>query len=464
MVFSSTVFLFLFLPFTIIGYYNPWFKGRKFRNYFLLFMSMVFYAYGEPLFVGIMILEIVIGWLLGKKIELMQQQKKKKRWLYVGVFFFVAMLFVFKYLTFFNTQFSIFFSVSTPDIDIALPIGISFFTFQLLSYIFDVYYGKAKAQSNILNVGLYITLFPQLIAGPIVRYDVIEKQILQRQENLQNFTDGMLRFSYGLGKKVLIANYMAMVADNIFSAGAPEAVATAWLGAIAYTLQIYFDFSGYSDMAIGLSKMFGFSIPENFKYPYIANSVTDFWRRWHISLSSWFKDYVYIPLGGNRCNKGRWLLNLFTVWILTGIWHGANWTFLCWGLWYFMWLVCEKLTGITNKMEVFSHIYTILVIIIGWVIFRSNSMEEAVLYVKAMGGISGNVLVDSTFCNYLTGCYTILIIALVLSMPIVPYIQNKYCCTILGKNVESLVGAAIFLVSVLMCISGSYNPFIYFNF
>lgn len=427
-------------------------------------MSMVFYAYGEPLFVGIMILEIVIGWLLGKKIELMQQQKKKKRWLYVGVFFFVAMLFVFKYLTFFNTQFSVFFSVSTPDIDIALPIGISFFTFQLLSYIFDVYYGKAKAQSNILNVGLYITLFPQLIAGPIVRYDVIEKQILQRQENLQNFADGMFRFIYGLGKKVLIANYMAMVADNIFSAGAPEAIATAWLGAIAYTLQIYFDFSGYSDMAIGLSKMFGFSIPENFKYPYIANSVTDFWRRWHISLSSWFKDYVYIPLGGNRCNKGRWLLNLFTVWILTGIWHGANWTFLCWGLWYFMWLVCEKLTGITNKMEVFSHVYTILVIIIGWVIFRSNSMEEAVLYVKAMGGISGNVLVDSTFCNYLTGCYTILIIALVLSMPIVPYIQNKYCCTILGKNVESLVGAAIFLVSVLMCISGSYNPFIYFNF
>lgn len=464
MVFSSTVFLFLFLPFTIMVYYNPWFKGRKFRNYFLLFMSMVFYAYGEPLFVGIMILEIVIGWLLGKKIELMQQQKKKKRWLYVGVFFFVAMLFVFKYLTFFNTQFSVFFSVSTPDIDIALPIGISFFTFQLLSYIFDVYYGKAKAQSNILNVGLYITLFPQLIAGPIVRYDVIEKQILQRQENLQNFADGMFRFIYGLGKKVLIANYMAMVADNIFSAGAPEAIATAWLGAIAYTLQIYFDFSGYSDMAIGLSKMFGFSIPENFKYPYIANSVTDFWRRWHISLSSWFKDYVYIPLGGNRCNKGRWLLNLFTVWILTGIWHGANWTFLCWGLWYFMWLVCEKLTGITNKMEVFSHVYTILVIIIGWVIFRSNSMEEAVLYVKAMGGISGNVLVDSTFCNYLTGCYTILIIALVLSMPIVPYIQNKYCCTILGKNVESLVGAAIFLVSVLMCISGSYNPFIYFNF
>lgn len=464
MVFSSTVFLFLFLPFTIIGYYNPWFKGRKFRNYFLLFMSMVFYAYGEPLFVGIMILEIVIGWLLGKKIELMQQQKNKKRWLYIGVFFFVAMLFVFKYLTFFNTQFSNFFSVSTPDIDIALPIGISFFTFQLLSYIFDVYYGKAKAQSNILNVGLYITLFPQLIAGPIVRYDVIEKQILQRQENLQNFADGMLRFSYGLGKKVLIANYMAMVADNIFSAGAPEAIATAWLGAIAYTLQIYFDFSGYSDMAIGLSKMFGFSIPENFKYPYIANSVTDFWRRWHISLSSWFKDYVYIPLGGNRCNKGRWLFNLFIVWILTGIWHGANWTFLCWGLWYFIWLVCEKLTGITNKMGVFSHVYTILVIIIGWVFFRSNSMEEAVLYVKAMGGISENVLVDSTFCNYFTGCYTILIIALVLSMPIIPYIQNKYCCTILGKNVESLVGAAIFLVSVLMCISGSYNPFIYFNF
>lgn len=225
---------------------------------------------------------------------------------------------------------------------IPLPIGISFFTFQLLSYLFDVYYRKSHAQRNILNLGLYISFFPQLIAGPIVRYDVIENQIQHRKEHLYGFSEGMIRFIYGLAKKVLIANYIAQIADNIFDAGVPLSVGTAWLGAIAYTLQIYFDFSGYSDMAIGLGRMFGFCFPENFNYPYISNSVTEFWRRWHMSLSSWFRDYVYIPLGGNRVPVRRWVFNLFVVWALTGLWHGANWTFLCWGLYYFIILLLEK--------------------------------------------------------------------------------------------------------------------------
>ena len=464
LVFSSTVFLFLFLPFTVMVYYNPWLKSRRFRNYFLLAMSLAFYAYGEPLFISIMLVEIVIGWLTGLKIEAAGEQKIRKRWLWVGGSLCVALLFVFKYLTFVSRQLGSLLCLDTHDINIALPIGISFFTFQLLSYMFDIYYGKARAQANVLNVGLYIALFPQLIAGPIVRYDVIAQQIQQRKENLHDFAEGMLRFSYGLGKKVLVANYMAMLADNIFNAGTPESVATAWLGAIAYTLQIYFDFSGYSDMAIGLGRMFGFKFPENFNYPYIAGSVTDFWRRWHISLSSWFRDYVYIPLGGNRCSKGRWLGNLFAVWALTGIWHGANWTFLCWGLWYFVWLVIEKLTGMTARLGALAHIYTLAIVVVGWVLFRSDSIGDAVLYIQAMAGLGGSVLADEMFYKYLSGSYSVLILALALSMPLVPYLQRKFCAEAWGKNVESLLGLGIFLLSVLMCVSGSYNPFIYFNF
>ena len=464
MVFSSTVFLFLFLPFTVIGYFNPWLKSRSFRNHFLLLMSLLFYAYGEPLFISIMIVEIIIGWLIGLKIETAVNKKTKQKWLYAGIVIFIAMLFVFKYLTFISEQFGVFFHIDTSSINIALPIGISFFTFQLLSYIFDIYYNKSKAQKNVLNVGLYIALFPQLIAGPIVRYDVIEKQILNRHENMQDFTEGLLRFCYGLGKKVLIANYMAMLADNIFNSGIPGSMATAWLGAIAYTLQIYFDFSGYSDMAIGLGRIFGFKFPENFNYPYIATSITDFWRRWHISLSSWFRDYIYIPLGGNRCSQGRWLLNLFIVWALTGIWHGANWTFLGWGLWYFIWLVIEKVTGIATKIGIFSHIYALLVIVIGWVLFRSDNIDNALVYMERMAGINGAIMADEAFYSYLSGSYVLLIIAIILTTPIVTYMQKKFYCKPWGRNVESLLAAGIFLISVLMCISGSYNPFIYFNF
>ena len=313
MVFSSTVFLFLFLPLTLCIYYNPWLKGRQFRNVFLLLSSLLFYAWGEPVFVCLMVLSIVVAYWVGRHLR----GARRKSWLAAGVTFHVGLLFVFKYLTFVLGQLGLLVG-NLESFAIALPIGISFFTFQLLSYLFDVYYGKAEAQGNVLNLGLYIALFPQLIAGPIVRYEAIAIEIMNRRENLTDFSEGMLRFIYGLAKKVLIANYMGQLADTIFAMNGGVSVGTAWLGAVAYTLQIYFDFSGYSDMAIGLGRMFGFHFAENFNYPYIAKSATEFWRRWHISLGSWFRDYVYIPLGGNRCSKLRWVLNLFAVW------HGAN--------------------------------------------------------------------------------------------------------------------------------------------
>lgn len=464
MVFSSTVFLFLFLPFTLLIYYNPVWKGRQFRNYFLLLASLLFYAYGEPLFVFLMILAIGAGWFIGMQIGRSEAGQQKKRWLVLGCTGLIAMLFVFKYLTFCSQQLGVLLQKDMSSINIALPIGISFFTFQLLSYLFDIYYGKAEPQKNIFNTGLYIALFPQLIAGPIVRYDWIEKQIMERQESLEDVAEGMLRFIYGLGKKVLIADYMAQVADNIFGAGVAMSVGTAWLGAVAYTLQIYFDFSGYSDMAIGLGRMFGFRFPENFNYPYIAGSVTDFWRRWHISLSSWFRDYVYIPLGGNRCSKRRWLWNLFVVWALTGIWHGANWTFLCWGLWYFLLLIFEKQTGFAEKIGRFSHVYALLAVIFGWVIFRSDSIGQAIWYMGMMLGIGSAGIVDNNFSYYLTGSWMVFAYAMLLSAPIVPFVLEKVYRFSWGRNAEALFGVAVFLLAVLKCISSSYNPFIYFNF
>lgn len=464
MVFSSTVFLFLFLPLTILIYYNPVCRGRRFRNYFLLLASLLFYAYGEPFFVFLMLLAIGAGWFIGLKIGQAEEKVQQKRWLIMGCIGLVSMLFVFKYLTFCCQQIGLLLHRDLSGIDIALPIGISFFTFQLLSYLFDIYYGKAKPQKNVFNTGLYIALFPQLIAGPIVRYDLIDKQIMGRKESLDDIAEGMLRFIYGLGKKVLIADYMAQVADNIFDADVAMSVGTAWLGAIAYTLQIYFDFSGYSDMAIGLGRIFGFRFPENFNYPYIARSVTDFWRRWHISLSSWFRDYVYIPLGGNRCSRRRWLWNLFVVWALTGIWHGANWTFLCWGLWYFLLLIFEKQTGFAEKIGRLSHVYALLAIIFGWVIFRSANIGQAASYIGMMLGVGSTGAIDSSFMYYLSGSWVVFVYAVLLSAPVAPFVIKKAHEFSWGRNAEALLGASIFMLAVLKCISSSYNPFIYFNF
>ncbi len=457
MVFSSTVFLFLFLPLTLCIYYNPWIKTRRFRNITLLITSLLFYAWGEPIFVLLMILSILGGYLFGIKL----QSAHRKRWLIVGASFHVGILFVFKYLTFTLGQLGLLVG-SLEDFSIALPIGISFFTFQLLSYLFDVYYGKATPQHNIINLGLYVALFPQLIAGPIVRYDAIAAEIMGRQENLNDFSEGMMRFIYGLAKKVLIANYMGQLADTVFAMDGSLSVGTAWLGAIAYTLQIYFDFSGYSDMAIGLGRMFGFHFAENFNYPYIARSATDFWRRWHISLGSWFRDYVYIPLGGNRCSKLRWVFNLFAVWSLTGIWHGANYTFWVWGLFYFMLLIIEKIIHLPEKLGVLSHVYTITAVMIGWVMFRSENITAGFHYIGMMFGVDSLDIFDEYFWTYLSQTYSVLLIGIVFSVPFLPWVKQIGGRVV--KSIEPVAVFCLFILTLLVTISASYNPFIYFNF
>ena len=466
MVFSSTIFLFVFLPLVLAIYYQPWLSSRTFRNRFLLVASLLFYAWGEPVFVFLMMLSVVCGWFVGLRVgaEGHRTLSFRHRWLVLGVTFHVGLLFVFKYLTFIAHEAGLLLHADFSAVHIALPIGISFFTFQLLSYLFDIYYGKAQAQKNILNVGLYIALFPQLIAGPIVRYDTIEEQIERRKETLHDFADGMMRFIYGLGKKVLIADYMAVIADDIFDMGVPVSAATAWIGAAAYTLQIYFDFSGYSDMAIGLGRMFGFRFPENFNYPYVSRSATEFWQRWHISLGSWFRDYVYIPLGGNRVTRSRWIFNLFLVWALTGIWHGANWTFLCWGLWYFVLLLTEKLTRFPERLGVFAHVYTMAAVTLGLAVFRSPDLTFARHYIGMMFGHHSAGGFDFAASYFLTQGAFVWLLAIALSTPIVPYLQHRFAAHAIVRIGEPVLATGIFLISIVVTMGSSYHPFIYFNF
>lgn len=464
MVFSSTEFLFLFLPIVLIGYYNPFFKSRQFRNIWLLLASIGFYAWGEPLFVFVMLFSIVLNWLFGLRVGA-TAGKTKKAWLIAALVWNVGLFFVFKYLGFAAQNVGWLLHKDFSDIGFALPIGISFFTFQILSYVLDVYYGKAKVQPNVLYVGLYVSMFPQLIAGPIVRYETVAEEINSRTETREDIAEGMIRFVYGLGKKALIANYAGQLADIIFELGA-WSVSTAWLGALYYALQIYFDFSGYSDMAIGLGWMFGFHFKENFNYPYIARSVTDFWRRWHISLSTWFRDYVYIPLGGNRVGKPRWIFNLFVVWALTGLWHGANWTFVLWGLFYFVLLLLEKLTGFAEKLGAFSHVYTLVMVLIAWVLFRSESVSAAGTYLASMFGFGATGLVDALAGFYLATGKWILLAGVGLSIPVFPWLKKKLEAShpALWAGMEAALLVGIFVLSLIVTISASYKPFIYFNF
>ena len=443
MVFSSGVFLFAFLPCLLILYYFV--KSLSLRNYILLASSLLFYAWGEPVFIFIMLAAIVINWLIALVMN------SRKFLLVIAVLIDLSLLGVFKYASFIAANLNY-------ELNIALPIGISFFTFQMMSYIFDVYYGKSKAQRNLLYVALYISFFPQLIAGPIVRYNQIESEISERHEDFANFSEGVRRFIYGLGKKVLLANFLAVIADNIFGYIINPSVLMSWLGAIAYTMQIYFDFSGYSDMAIGLGLMFGFHFEENFNYPYTASSVTDFWHRWHISLSAWFRDYVYIPLGGSRVSKSRHILNIFTVWLLTGIWHGANWTFMLWGLIYFAVLIIEKETRIIANLKVFSHVWTLLIIILAWVIFRSESISQGINYISGMFGLNANAFYDGGFIFYIKGSWVVLIAALTGCLPF----MGKLIARIKWLEVSWL--ALVLAVSLCEIVSSSYNPFIYFNF
>ena len=311
-----------------------------------------------------------------------------------------------------------------------------------------------------MNVGLYIALFPQLIAGPIVRYDTIEDQIMNRRESMNDFCSGMQRFIYGLAKKVLIANYVAQVADNIFDSGTTLSVATAWLGAVAYTLQIYFDFSGYSDMAIGLGRMFGFKFPENFNYPYISKSAAEFWHRWHISLGSWFKDYVYIPLGGSKVSTGRWIFNMFVVWSLTGLWHGANWTFLFWGLFYFVLLLAERFTRFPKRIGYWAYVYSFFVIIIGRTIFRSPDIQSFLHYLGMMFGVGSAGITDYMFNYYISGSYVVMAAGILFCFPVIRKLREIK----MFNAMEPVLSVMLFLLTLINVISSSYNPFIYFNF
>lgn len=467
MVFSSTTFLFLFLPAVLILYYNPIIKNLAFRNAILIVSSIFFYAWGEPFFVLLMLASIMLNWLFGLGVSKFKNSSISKAKLFVALSVIVnlGMMFVFKYLTFTLENINALFSSNLDTLDIALPIGISFFTFQAMSYVIDVYRGNGAVQKNPFNVALYIAFFPQLIAGPIVRYQTIASQINYRKENFNDFSDGVYRFMLGFCKKVLIANNVASVADEIF--GSSEiSVATAWIGAIAYTLQIFFDFAGYSEMAIGLGKMFGFHFLENFNYPYISKSVSEFWRRWHISLGSWFRDYVYFPLGGSRVKKkSRLVFNLFVVWLLTGVWHGANWTFILWGLLYFVLLAVEKLTKFPEKLKFFSHIYTMLFVIIGWVLFRADSLSFAFDYLKTMFFVSGAEMFDSKTLFFLDNYKFYLIAGIIACFPIAPKIREKIK---INKNVYEFIASVAllitFIISLTFTIKGSYNPFIYFNF
>ncbi|WP_186424213.1 MBOAT family O-acyltransferase [Lacrimispora celerecrescens] len=474
MVFSSTLFLFAFLPFTLVGYYliNP-----KFRNIFLTFMSLFFYAWGEPKFVFLMIGSILVNYVFGLLVDRYRENKAVARVVLTSMITSnVVFFFIFKYLNFTIANLNSFFGLGLPQTHIVLPIGISFFTFHLMSYVFDVYRQKGGVQKNPLNVALYVSSFPQLVAGPIVRYETVAKEINHRHENMQDFSEGVCRFIIGLAKKVIISNNVAIVADHAFGYKnfSELPVSMAWLGIICYTLQIYFDFGGYSDMAIGLGRMFGFYFLENFEYPYISRSITEFWRRWHISLGTWFRDYVYFPLGGSRVkSKYRLVFNLFVVWMLTGIWHGASWNFLVWGMLYFVLLVIEKLTGFPEKCpkQWVRNLYwvpTMLFVMLGWVLFRSSNLSYALNYMGSMFGLMGNPVNSAKALFLWKDLASILVIAVVASTPVALYwrkVESQY----LVLNRMNLIAKPIFYIIIfVMSLSyvsiSSYNPFIYFNF
>lgn len=483
MVFSSVIFLFAFLPFTLAVYYL---LQQRFRNAFLLIMSLAFYAWGEPRFLPVLLLSTIVNYALAiwvEKAKSTSSESFAKFTLTLAVIFNLSLLFIFKYVNFIVSNINDFaalinnqpgFEAIAPT-NIVLPIGISFFTFHGMSYVFDVYRGNAEALKNPLNVGLYITLFPQLVAGPIVRFKTISQQLLAREERISDFSEGIKRFIFGLSKKVLIANTLAIAADYAFdTAGGDLTVGLAWIGAICYTLQIYFDFSGYSDMAIGLAKMFGFHFPENFNYPYASASVSEFWRRWHISLSSWFRDYVYIPLGGSHVTKIRLVFNLFIVWGLTGVWHGANWTFILWGLFYFVLLTFEKLTGILAKLKAHPvaagiyRIFTLLCVTLGWVLFRSNDIHTAVMFLKSMFGFAPGGLWDSTAQLFLSDNFIFLIIGIIFSLPLMPKLKKISDIYAVPNKISTvimpIVYMSLFIISISFMITNTYNPFIYFNF
>lgn len=472
MLFSSIIFIFYFLPITLTLYYV--FKlNRKIQNLILLICSLFFYAWGEPKFVIIMIASIIANYILGILVDKYRDNKvTSKVILGFMCIFNIGILFVFKYLTFTLRNIGGLIGKDMFIPSIALPIGISFFTFQAMSYVIDVYRQNAKVQKNILYVGLYIAFFPQLVAGPIVRYEHVSEQILNRKETWEKFSIGTCRFIVGLGKKVIISNNLAIIADNIYTMNSQNLVpvSLAWIGSIAYTMQIFFGFSGYSDMAIGLGLMFGFKFDENFNYPYISKSISEFWRRWHISLGKWFKNYIYFPLGGSRCkNKDIMVRNMLIVWIFTGIWHGAEWTFVMWGILNFVFILVEKFI-MFEKIKGYNaikHIYTLLVVNFGWVLFRSPNLIEAGNYYSAMFGGSGKFFSNYTFM-FIKEYFIFFVLAILFSMPIAKkmnkYIIEGYKLSYIFHLCYPIALISLFIISTAYLVTGSYNPFIYFNF
>lgn len=458
MVFSSLLFIFKFLPIALISYFIT---PRRYKNLMLLLLSLFFYSWGEPKYFPIMISSIIVDYSISIIID--NNRKNKilcRNLLLLSLTFNLGILFFFKYSNFFINNINNIFNVSISKLNLTLPLGISFYTFQTLSYTIDVWKGKIPAEKNIINFAAFVSLFPQLIAGPIVKYTDVNKQLNSREISLDKIEDGVRHFILGLGKKVIIANNVGMLWNEVQQIGFSNiSTPLAWLGIIAFALQIYFDFSGYSSMAIGLGKMLGFDFPKNFDYPYISRSITEFWRRWHITLGSWFKEYVFIPLGGSRVSSGKLYLNLFIVWFLTGFWHGANYNFILWGMFFFIIISFEKsgLLNLLNKYKILSHIYTIILLLIGWSIFAIIDLQELYLFFNRLFVFRNGV----EWLYYLSNYLIILLIGCILSTPFVEEIYKKY---IINKWVDALILLFIFLISISYLVDSTYNPFLYFNF
>ncbi|MBN8193757.1 MBOAT family protein [Bacillus sp. NTK074B] len=472
MVFSNLVFLYIFLPVVLLLY----FIAPKFlKNSVLLVASLLFYAWGEPTYIILMLVSIILNYSFGLFISYSKQDGSRKLLVAFSVISNLAILGFYKYANFFVDNMNSILDTNYEHQEIPLPIGISFFTFQAMSYVIDVYRKRVDAQRNFLDLSLYISLFPQLVAGPIVRYKTVAEQIKERLITLSSFSKGIQRFILGLSKKVLIANPLGAIADEIFSLSAGDlTTSVTWIGIIAYTLQIYFDFSGYSDMAIGLGKMFGFDFEENFRYPYISRSVSEFWRRWHISLGNWFKDYVYVPLGGNRVEKWKIYRNLLIVWSLTGFWHGASWTFMIWGFYYGVLISLEKF-GLERLLQKawrpFQHLYVLFIVMIGWVFFRADNFEYSFHYILVMFGLKGN-LYSQQSALYIMDNGIVFLLGIILSMPLFPKFK-EFATALSEKNsflfvAKETAGSVYYLILLLLCtmyiVNSSYNPFIYFRF
>ena len=465
MLFSSILFLYYFLPAVLIVYFAV---PRALKNTVLLLSSLLFYAWGEPKYVILMVFSILLFYGCGLAIGKAKQPRWKKVWLILSVVVSLALLGIFKYADFFVSSFNAATGLSVPLLRLALPIGISFYTFQCLSYTIDVYRGNAQVQKNPISFGAYVALFPQLIAGPIVRYVDVARELDNRTHSWDNVAQGLRRFLVGLGKKVLLANQFGQL-TNIFRAGGEKSVLFYWIYAVAFSLHIYFDFSGYSDMAIGLGRVFGFHFIENFNYPYLSKSISEFWRRWHMSLGSWFRDYVYIPMGGNRVSMGRWVFNTLTVWMLTGLWHGAAWNFVLWGLLYAVFLMLEKWVPAIKKMPAaLRHIYVLLVVMLGFVLFNAESLTQVGQDLAGLFGFGGVPLVTRATLYYLRSYGVLFVLGFVGATPLVRDCVNRLAA---GKQTGKAVAAlepVVLIGLLLLCtaylVDGSFNPFLYFRF